>query len=323
MNRKTHAIGRCLILLLAGIAVADVDIATLQLPATTGGKVVVSPYSTTFWKGTKIRIQAQPSPGYRFLAWTSGTTSLLSIDSLAMDSDKVLAAKFVDTAELVPYGDFAFGFKNWIKCNDALDTTKYSIRAGMGCINPKLVSAKSYSVQFLYDLPKMTKGQKFNLKLKANSNDTHRIVALLRNKNKPWNTLSTIVRSTANKTTQTLSFELVASDSATAPRLAFDLGLDSSEICFDDISLRRVAAPIVQLGDIAFRASGMLLSDGQLQIQTEAPGDWILRGSDGRILAQGSVPRTGQLKLADIPSGLAFLTLRTPRSSNTIRIVNF
>lgn len=307
----------------AGSAQAGIDVFMLQLPSTPGGQVVASPVSDFYWKDSKVRVQAVPDPGYRFLGWTSGVASSLNPDSVVMNAHRTVAAKFVDTAELVPHGGFEFGYTKWIRATDASNPTQYTIRNGSACIDPSIASPKSYHIQFLYDLPPMAKGQKFSLTFKGHSTTSHRVLSMLRNKNSPWNTLSNSVWKTTQSSPQTFQMELTATDSASAPRLAFDLGLDSSEICLDDISLRRVAAPIVQLGNFAFRTAGLLARDGNIRVRTEGPGTWILKSLDGRTVSQGPVSSEGVLEIADVPSGIGFLTIQTRQGLETYRFANF
>lgn len=307
----------------SGTASAGIDYFMLQLPSGTGGIISVSPVSDFYWKNSKIQVQAIPDAGYRFLGWTSGVASSKNPDSLLMDAHKTVAAKFVDTAELVPHGGFEFGYTKWIRATDAGNPTQYTIRNGAACIDPSIASPKSYHIQFLYDLPPMTKGQKFSLTFKGHSTASHRVLSMIRNKNSPWNTLSNSVWKTTQSSPQTFQMELTATDSASAPRLALDLGLDSSEICLDDISLRRVAAPIVQLGNFAFRTAGLLARDGSIRVRTEGAGTWTLKSLDGRTVSQGRVSSAGILEIADAPSGIGFLSIQTDKGSETYRFANF
>lgn len=307
----------------AGSAHAGIDFFKLQLPSTSGGQVVASPVSDFYWKDSKIQVKAVPDAGFRFLGWTSGVSSSLNPDSVVMNVHKTVAAKFVDTAELVPHGGFEFGYTKWIRVTDVGNPTQYTIRNGAACIDPSIASPKSYHIQFLYDLPPMAKGQKFSLTFKGHSTASHRVLSMLRNKNSPWNTLSNSVWKTTQSSPQTFQMELTATDSASAPRLAFDLGLDSSEICLDDISLLRATAPIVQLGNFAFRSAGLLARDGNIRMRTEGPGTWTLKSLDGRMLSQGSVSGSGILEIADVPSGIGFLTIQTAKGLETYRFANF
>lgn len=304
-------------------AQAGVDFFTLQLPSTPGGIVAVSPVSDYYWKDTKIRVEAVPTAGYRFLGWTSGISSSKNPDSLLMNSSKVVSAKFVDTANLIPYGSFEFGYTKWIRATDASNPTLYTIRNGAACIDPSIASPKSYHIQFLYDLPPVVKGQKLTLSFNGLSTDTHRVMTALRNKNPPWNNLTAATWLTTRKAKQTFSVEFTTTDSASAPRLTFDLGLDSSEICMDDISLRRYVAPVVQLGGFAARTAGLMARDGNIRMRTQGPGTWHLNGLDGKFLAQGSLTSTGDLDIANVPAGVGFLTIRTRQSLETYRIANF
>jgi hypothetical protein len=304
-------------------AQAGVDFFTLQRPTTPGGIVAVSPVSDYYWKDTKVRVEAVPSSGYRFLGWTSGITSSKNPDSLLMNASKVVSAKFVDTANLVPYGGFEFGYTKWIRVTDANNPTLYTVRNGAACIDPSIASLKSYHIQFLYDLPRLVKGQKLTLSFKAQSTDTHRVMATLRNKNAPWNSLANGTWLTTRKAQQTFTVEFTATDSASAPRLSFDLGLDSSEICMDDIALRRYVAPVVQLGGFAARTAGLMARDGNIRMRTQGPGTWHLNGLDGKLIAQGMLTSTGDLDIANVPAGVGFLTIRTRQSLETYRIANF
>ena len=71
------------------------DSVTVTLSQTTGGTISISPVATKYAPGSKIKINAVPTSGYSFARWTTGTTSLLAMDSLVLDSSKILTASFV------------------------------------------------------------------------------------------------------------------------------------------------------------------------------------------------------------------------------------
>lgn len=324
--KPTHpfAVGLTAILAVtAGSANAGIDFFTLQLPSTPGGHVAASPVSDFYWKDSKIQLKAVPDAGYRFLGWTSGVASSKNPDSVVMNAHRTVAAKFVDTAELVPYGGFEFGYTKWEQFTNTSTPANYSLKNGMACIKPIYSTTRSHNVRLLYDLPRISKGDRYQLSIKMKSSSTHRVDFLLRNKMAPWNNKSAISQLTATRTIATFHQELIANDSSALPRLAIYLGLDSSEICLDDISLRRATAPIVQLGNFAFRSAGLLARDGNIRVRTEGPGTWTLKSLDGRTLSQGPVHTSGVLEIADVPAGIGFLTIQTPHSRETYRFTNF
>jgi len=315
--------GTCLLVFAFAGSVGANTIGFVTVTAMTNpyGTISVSPSATLYPVGTKVQIKATPKSSAKFYGWTFGKKSLLATDSLLLDSNKTISALFADTTEYVPYGGFEFDFKKWIVARNASDTTKVFIRNGMLCVDQRLMYTKTHNTQLLYDLPPLKAGVAYNLTFIGKVLDSNRFMVLLRKATSPWNQISTLAqKGTVDATHSRFAFTLIPSVTTDSARLTFDLGLDSSEICLDSISLR--APTTTTFAGRSLAAAG-LLSRERLAIQTLEPGTWTLMRLDGQILRTGRFLRAGSNFVENIPAGVAILTIQTKSERINIPITNF
>ena len=293
----------------------DSSIATaccsLRVESTVGGKVVASPAKTVYRPGEKIAIQAIADAGFSFSSWTSGVNSELWSDSLVMDGNTTVDARFAASLELLANGGFERQWDSWRLWNDTTLRPDYQIHEGMGCIRPGVNDPEAWHVQIANGSFAVSASERFEISFVARANRAHPIDFRLSQAHAPFAAVSPSARLVIDTTRRRRSLLLEAGNPDPSARLELNLALDSSEICFDSVSVRKLSSTSTRTPILRpdLRA-GWSSSGGELFLTTLQPTRWSLTTVGGKLLGSGFADAAGTHRLGKSGAGVRLLILR-------------
>lgn len=276
------------------------------------GTIQIAPDWPRYAQGEKVVLKAIPAPGFRFAGWVTNPVFTVPNDSFALNGSIQVTAVFVDTSERVQNGGFQFGWQAWTKWAEPILAPIYSLRSGAACIDPRGKGGNSAYLQFFTSLAPLDSGSTYRLGFKAWGSRTRSFNLAVRDNQKPWTNRYFVggVQSTTTPARHVHTFRLASTP--VNPRLSFDLGADSGEICFDSVSLRREPtygiAPrrILESDD----PSVFALGNGAIAMEVADGARWEFRDLEGRLVRSGEFALGGAQVLIGLPRIPGYVVLR-------------
>jgi len=170
----------------------------------------------------------------------------------------------------------------------------------------------------------MQPGVDYRLSFKIRASSRRTLSIFVRDNSSPWTTRKSWTGVVAQPAQSPYVMDFRIAGASASPRISFDMGADSAEICLDDISLRAIPATLVAPPES--KEEGVLLASvrDRLVVEARAGSAWELRSIDGRRLLGGEFSQGGRQILPDIPRATSFLVLRDPEGPvRSFRVVRF
>lgn len=309
----------------AGSSFAATHPYTVDRSTVGNGFVQLDPEWPLYALGERIAIRAIPGAGYRFAGWATDSGYCVPVkDSVVFSRSIRVKAIFQDTAEFVNNGDFFREWTGWTRYKEGALAPVYSIRSGEACILPGGKGNTPTNLQFWQRIRSVFGGTDYRLQFSVHSKANRRFQAVIRDMTYPWTTRKSWPAVQSTVVPRTYTFDFTLASGSEKPRLSFDLGLDSTEICLDSISLRAIPPTLVPPSTL--NEEGVLLANvrDRLVVQALSGSSWELRSLDGSKLMGGVFDQGGRQILPDIPRATNFLVLRDPKGKvRSFRVVRF
>jgi len=221
----------------------DLDEGNFSISATVNpsatGTVALTPNVSSVAPLTEISVEAQAAEGYEFYQWSNGSSN--NPESFLVDHDMVIEAEFIPLGELLLTREFSQGLGDWTFWGENSSST-VSTSTGDACVQPA-VAGETWSAQLDYPGLVIEAGESYLLEFSAYASGTGKqIHAVLRQADDPYGMLSDLSPFTVGTTVQSYSAEIDAHTSYANGRLELDVGLDTQEVCFSAVSLRKASA---------------------------------------------------------------------------------
>lgn len=276
------------------------------------GSIQIAPDWPRYADGEKVVLKAIPAAGQRFAGWVTNPVFSVPTDSFQLNSSIQVTAVFVDTLERVQNGGFLFGWQAWTRWAEPILSPVYSIRSGAACIDPRGKGGNSAYLQFFTSLARLDSGSSYRLTFRTSASRTRVFNLAVRDNQKPWTNryFAGGVQSTTTSARHVYTFRLTSGP--VNPRLSFDLGADSGEICFDSISLRRDPAygiaprRILDSND----PSVLALGDGAIALDVSDGSRWEFRDLEGRLVRAGEFAHGGSNMISGLPRIPGYVVVR-------------
>lgn len=263
--------------------------------ASEGGHVQVTPSLESYPALSRVTLEAKADSGWEFFAWDSGGEKPQSLDTVILERDLVARARFLPAGERVANGDFQNGLAGWTFWHDAALPSAMQWREGALCAHPGGIDAASpWKTQVSWPGLTVKAGEAYDLRFSLRASASRNVVSTLVQDGDPFATLASWTTQ-ASSQWQSRSHRFAVNASHAKARLEFDLAGDTSEICFDSVSLRKVSSGTPVAYPMPHFSQG-----GPAHWQIRAGGLW-LQSHSSQVLhwrlsrAQGSQAFSGKL----------------------------
>ncbi len=298
----------------------------IELAQTEGGTISVNPAKESYAPGERVTITARPAEGYVFAGWTQGSTSANPEDVLTIQANTTLQARFVPDlpagdGELLRNGDFSQDWANWTTFKQEGFSPVLTLRDGAGCIRPGKTGTRDWDVQLVQAGLPIVAGKDYAVSFSAKASRKRELVMYLSQGTEPFAALTTQPSLAIDTAFSPYRVVFRALGSAANGRIEFNFGLDSTEICLDDVSVRQVPSSNVRgkstRSHLDIRRNGRL----GLSVTTSSAATWSLRGLHGAAWRAGSFPGAGTHLIPDLPAGwVGLLVLEAEGERSTLPV---
>lgn len=205
-----------------------------------GGSVEITPNVSTAAPLTEISAFAQAAENFEFHQWRNGDTN--NPASFLVDHDMVIVAEFLPLGEMLLIREFSEGLQGYWTFWGENSASTVSTSTGDACVKPA-VAGETWSAQLDYPGLDIEAGETYLLEFTAYASGADKLIhGVLRQADDPYGMLSDLFPFTVGETAQSFSAELEAHTSYANGRLELDVGLDTQEVCFSSVSLRKASA---------------------------------------------------------------------------------
>lgn len=269
-----------------------------------GGRVVVDPTKIVYKPGEKVAIEAVADPGYSFVRWEGVDTSRRWRDTLVMESSGDLSAVFAPSVELLKNGDFASDWADWRPWNDSALHPVFAIVTGQGCVRPDVVDPEAWHVQIANGSFPVAAAEDLEVSFKARADSPHRMDFRLSQAESPYGGLTAPVHLTVGSSPQWIRTLVKTQAADPKARLELNLAQDSSEICFDSVSVRRISSTSRIPSGGMKPVVGVRVEAGSLELVATMRCDWVIRDLSGRRLRQGDLTAGQRASIGSLARGI-------------------
>jgi beta-glucanase (GH16 family) len=211
---------------------------SLKVNSTVNGNVKLIPQQTSYDSGTVVSIISQADNGYEFTGFSGNITGNSDTTKVIMSKDINATAIFVPKGELVRNGDFSIGNSYWLPVGNYGGAAQGSVVNGEYRIQVTAPGAQDWNIQFNQEGIKLEKGKSYTLSFDAYASSPRKISTALNMCNDPF---TTYAKDTFDLSTQKIRYTYtftMNNNTDTSSRVEFDLGLNTSTVFLDNVSLK-------------------------------------------------------------------------------------
>lgn len=195
---------------------------------------------------SKIVFTADPAAGWEFSGWSGALSGTRNPDTLAVTQDDTAIAVFVPAGERVGNGYFDAGLQGWVWWNDATVGGSASLVDGQACLSPGATGTSAWMAQWKWLGLSFSQGEIYDLSFSAQASRTRPVQVGLVQDHEPFGSVATSWSATAGPTARTFTHRFTVTSTDSVARLEFDFGTDTSTLCLDSVSLRKVGSAVLR-----------------------------------------------------------------------------
>jgi hypothetical protein len=185
---------------------------------------------------SSVVLTAIPNADSKFIQWSNGNK--LNPMTLVIDHNTNLVAQFAPSNELLEQNTFTNTMGKWYFWSDATIQATNAIANSEVCINSKEI-AQDWQVQIAYPNLNLQNGTNYDLSFNARASSSARPIRISLVNDETDANISVSFNASIGVSPQIYTHSFTTTNSARPARLEFDLGQDTTNVCFTEISLRQ------------------------------------------------------------------------------------
>lgn len=210
----------------------------LLVTTTEGGRVSYEK-KAAYAPGEEVRLRAEADPGYKFLYWSGGLSTVHEKETtMMMFHDTAVKAHFVPEAEMLKNGDFELELLAWNRWVDAeAAAAEFSTDQGALRVDVNRPGKHDWQVQVTQAVP-LAKGKTYTVSFAAWARRRRQITVRI-NQNHPPYAAYAYQAFTIDKEKKIYNFTVTIDKDDADSRLEFDFGEGRGPVWLDNVSMRK------------------------------------------------------------------------------------
>lgn len=209
------------------------------------GQVTLVPSMRSYTALDTVIAQAVPAAGWEFVGWKGLARGTNARDTILADHSGTVEGIFLPEGERIANGGFDEGFSGWKTWNDDAVPTNAEVVDGRACFAVNTAGSEAWMSQLQWPGLSFVQGETWELSFSYEAARARPLTANLVMDHEPFSGLSTAWTSTlpAGVSRQTHRFAVRTTDPLA--RFEFGFATDTTRLCLDSVSLRRVGVSSV------------------------------------------------------------------------------